>query len=135
MTTIASNWTNKAGISFNDIYIDEGGNLVLCSGTEMIKNAIATNLWLWISEYEYNTTIGVPYKTILGNPNVDQSYIQYHVTKAIFQVNTTLPPATLAIYGIKSVNIDSYEFIKESRRLVVNITATLNNGSTVGVIV
>lgn len=126
--------TEGAGSAFNDTGIDAGGNLILVKGFDFISQTIKNSLWLWIAEYVFNTLIGVPYLLILGNPNIEESLIQFYLTRQILTLNDYLTTEQLTVYGIKEISSLVFDFNTNQRVENVAITILFNNNQTTQII-
>jgi hypothetical protein len=126
--------TQGGGNTFNDTEIDSGGNLILVKGIDFMSQTIKNSLWLWIAEYVFNILIGVPYLLILGNPNIEESLIQFYLSRQILTVNNYLTTDQLTIYGIKEITSLIFDFDTNQRVENVQITILFNNNQTTQII-
>jgi hypothetical protein len=131
MSGFAVTLITSATNGFNDWYIDAGGNLVTTSGVEGFTQSIRSSVWLWLGEYEYNTTLGVPYKAILDNPHTTQPYVEQQIKVAIMLADSYLTDNQRKAYGVKTINQMTFGFNKVKRALTVSITIILNNDKTI----
>ncbi len=116
-----------------DMFIDESGNLGVVSGADCMSDNLQTNCKLWISEYEYDTTIGIPYKTIIGNPHVNSTTLNTQYTNALLLSNKYLTQAQQSAFGINSIQSLTFSEDSKSRELIMNATVLLNNNTTIQV--
>lgn len=114
----------------NDLYLDTNNDLAIISGEFDLVQSIEAAIRLWLKEYEYNTSIGVNYKQIYGNPNLLPEVIDYNLTTAIMSVNTFLTPDNLKNYGIKKINSLDYKLNRDTRVMQVTGEILLNNNTT-----
>jgi hypothetical protein len=112
---------------WNDMYIGENGILGTSSGYSSMSEAITSALLLWYGEYEYDTTIGVTYGAILGNPHVDSALIQYQIEKNIMSVNDFLTDDQVADYGVKTINSVTFGMNRKTRKFTATAKITLYN--------
>jgi hypothetical protein len=129
MSGLACNYKeNIEGISWNDLYLNSNNDLQTVSGVDDLVQTCANELWLYQKEYEFNTTLGIPYKKIFNNLFMPQSVIKYYLSTAIMNVNNYLSNEQLVAYGIdKIVNID-FSLDRNKRELTATIIVLLNNG-------
>lgn len=126
---IATNWRNNIpNVAFNDIYVDDSGNIATVSGIEAMQQLVAQSLWLWYGEYDFNTTYGVTYRRLLGQRGVTNSLVQLQINNAIMSINNYIPQQFIPQYGIKKVVIQSYSMNRVSRMLSVTVDIYLNSG-------
>lgn len=118
------------GIDFNDMAIDDSGNLRIVSGADYILQTIKNNIWLWLGEYDFNIQAGIAWKTLLGNPDVPQSLFRYYIDNAVFAVNANLTEDQLAIWGVNEIVSYSYTYSNNSRIVNLNLVVTLNGSNT-----
>lgn len=137
-TAFATNWQNNVpDIFWNDIYLDESGNLATVTGVDDLQQTITQSLLLWKGEYDFNINIGVPYNLILGNPQIQNSLIRLYLQTVILTCNNYLTPTQLAAYGINTTGSNSgivsitFDFTQTTRTQQVNIIVLLNNGTQI----
>jgi hypothetical protein len=118
------------GVDFNDMTIDDSGNLRVVTGADYILQTIKNNIWLWLGEYDFNIQAGVAWRTLLGNPNVSQALFRYYIQTAVFAVNDTLTPDQLKIWGVKEIVSYTYSYSNNSRIVNLNLVVTLNGSNT-----
>lgn len=133
MTGFAVNTSRDGQSSFNDLYIDAGGNLVTVSDIEEFVQYIRSSIWLWLGDYDFNTSLGVQYPVIFGNPHIPQSVITSQLRQAIMLADSYLNATQRAAYGIKSIDSINYTPDRVQRVLLVTVIITLNNNDTITV--
>ena len=114
----------------NDLYLNESNDLAIVSGEDDLIQTVISSIKLWLKEYEYNTSLGVNYKQMYGNPHLLPEYIDYNLRAAILLVNSFLTPENLANYGIKTINSLDYNLDRNTRIMKVNVEIKLNNNTT-----
>ncbi len=114
----------------NDVYLNESNDLAIVSGEDDLIQTVISSIKLWLKEYEYNTSLGVNYKQMYGNPHLLPEYIDYNLRAAILLVNSFLTPENLANYGIKTINSLDYNLDRNTRIMKVNVEIKLNNNTT-----
>lgn len=132
MTGFACNYKSDIpDVAWNDIYLDETGNLATVAGIDDVEQTSANSIWLNQKEYEYNTTLGIPYKKIFNNVFISKSVIDYYVSNAILLQNQYMSAIDIQTYGIKKVVSISQELNRQTRALNVVAIILLNNGTTI----
>lgn len=116
-----------------DMFIDEAGNLGIVNGADCMSDNLQTNCKLWINEYDYDTTIGIPYKTIIGNPHVNSTTLNTQYTNALLLSNNYLTQAQQSAFGINSIQSLVFSEDNQSRKLIMNATVLLNNNTEIQV--
>jgi hypothetical protein len=116
-----------------DMFIDEAGNLGIVGGIDCMADNLKTNCKLWIKEYDYDTIIGVPYQTIIGNPHVNSTTLNTHFTNALLLSNKYLTQAQQSAFGINSTQSLVFSEDNTTRELLMNATVLLNNNTAIQV--
>lgn len=116
-----------------DLYIDDAGNLGVVSGPDCMSDNIETSCKLWLTEYDYDQSIGVAYLTMLGNPHADSALLNAQYTNAILNPNKYLTQSQYNEFGINSIQSLVFDLDSESRQLQMNATVLLNNNTTLEV--
>lgn len=114
-----------------DMFIDEAGNLGVVSGADCMADNLKTNCKLWIKEYEYDTTIGIPYLTIIGNPHVNSTTLNTQYTNALLLSNNYLTQAQQSAFGINSIKSLVFSEDNTTRELTMNAEVLLNNNTSI----
>ncbi len=114
-----------------DMFIDEAGNLGVVSGIDCMSDNLQTSCELWIKEYDYDTTIGVAYLTIKGNPHVNSTTLNTQFTNALLLPNRYLTRAQQKAFGINSVQSLVFNEDNTSRELLMSATVLLNNNTAI----
>lgn len=116
-----------------DMFIDEAGNLGIVSGIDCMADNLKTSCKLWIKEYDYDTTIGIPYLTIIGNPHVNSTTLNTQYTNALLLPNNYLTQAQQSKFGINSIPSLTFSENSISRELKMQATVLLNNNTAIQV--
>lgn len=72
-------------IDRNHDMVIENGDLVLIKDGPAIGQHIKMRLATWLGETPYNTSAGVPYRTIIFQPNTSREAIIFILTQAVLQ--------------------------------------------------
>lgn len=134
-------FTNIPLYGFNDLYLDSQtiiqgvgqGNIATVANIQDLEQTTINNLWLYINEYEFDTSIGISWNAILNNNFVEEGFVTYQISNAILSFNNYLNATQLASYGIKGIDSIIYNLgtnERESRTLTASIEITLNNNQT-----
>ena len=102
-------------IDSNEDLVIEHGDLVFVRGVDAIAQHIRMRLQCWYGESPYDQIAGVPYHTIIFQPNTSKESIRF-----ILQQRVLLTP------GVTGVELD-FDFDTETRELTVTGTATAND--------
>lgn len=116
---------------FNDIYLNSSGQLATVDKVACLVQTCKANIWLWLGEYDFNNTLGMPYKQIFNSAGIPESIITYQLNKAILLANDSLNAADLAAFGISEITRIQYTVNNKTRKLNVDILIKLNNNHTV----
>lgn len=118
--TIALGIFMSGNVKYEDTYLDDNNQIAIISDVISVSQTVSTAISLWQNEYQFNTTIGIPWGNILGQPinrNLLNSYIQ---------------TAVLAVAYVTNIISINYTFDNLNR--VTGVTVMYNNvNSTVGV--
>lgn len=79
-------YIDQNNIPYLDIKSDFNGNIILVQDNAAILQNVQTALSLWYSEYQYDTTLGVDYSNILGNPNINDALLFTEIKSVIYNV-------------------------------------------------
>ena len=113
------------------MFIDDAGNLGVVSGADCMSDNLKTNCKLWAKEYAYDTTIGVPYLTIIGNPNINSTTLDTQFTNALLLSNNYLTISQQKAFGINFVQTLTFSKDSITRNLKINATVLLNNNTAI----
>ena len=116
-----------------DMFIDDAGNLGIVSGADCMSDNLETSCKLWAREYAYDTTIGVPYLTIIGNPSVNSTTLNTQFTNALLLPNKYLTIDQQKAFGINSIQTLAFSEDSIARNLKINATVLLNNNTAIQV--
>ena len=100
-----------------DSYLDASGNIAIITGVDSVSQTVSNALQLWLGEYQFNTTIGVPWFNILG-----QNFNQ-------LLVNTYIEQAVLAVPFVASIVSINYVFNDTVRSVTVNLIFLTTNST------
>ena len=92
-----------------DIYLDQNNNIAMLYGVDSVAQTVSTNLRLWLGEYDFNTKLGMPYKTIMGE-QLNKLLLYTYVKDIVENVK----------YVTKVTNIDFVQD-NEKRKTTVNV--------------
>jgi hypothetical protein len=116
-TTYAlKDFIDSDGNTYQDIYLDNNGNIATVSDEYAIIETVKTNIGLWLGEYIYNVAIGVDYNNILGQV-INEPFLYSEISNAVKRVY-----GVLGIYNIK------FKFDADKRVLNITIYVKLNSG-------
>lgn len=102
-------FVNGNGVTYSDTFLDDNKNISFISNLDSVAQTVKNALQLWAGECEFNTTIGVPWATILGQ-------LQNKLL-----LNSYLEDAILRIpYVVSIISIDYFPDSK-NRTLSVNV--------------
>ncbi len=113
-------FTDINGVVYEDTYLDANNNIAMIFGVDSVAQTVKNAISLWQAEYQFDTTIGIPWLNILGqlsNQLLLNSYIQNSVLAVPYVTNI--------------ISID-YNQENSSRRLQVTVKYN-NTDKTVGV--
>ena len=116
-----------------DWYLDDGGNIALSTGANCMSDNIETSCKLWLREYEYDTTIGIPYLTIFGNPHINNSFLKTQYSRAILSPNDYLTQTQYTQFGISVIDTLDFALNTAIRDLTIKSNVLLNNNSLLGI--
>ncbi len=117
----------------NDIYLDKNNNLAVVNNIDAVAQTIRETLKLWLGEYDFDITLGMPYNSILGNPTIDNSKVTYFLNKNINTINKYISQTDLPTLGIKKVVSVKYNLDKIHRKMNIQITIILNSNTSIEV--
>jgi hypothetical protein len=104
-----------------DIYLDQNGNIAMINGVAGVAQTVSTALSLWLGEYDFNTTIGMPYNAIMGE-TLDQLLLYSYVKDVVSNV----------AFVTKVTNID---FVQDREKRITTITVEFDTTDSKGTIV
>lgn len=117
MITLSANVnTNIPNVSFNDLYLDNDGNISLSYDLQAVLQACAQSAQTLLGEMIFNTNQGIPYFQVLwvGVPNIQQ-------------FTAALRAAFLAVPNV--IEIVSLITSQESNNLLYSAVIRTNFGS------
>lgn len=92
-----------------DSYLDSNNNIAIISGVDSVSQTVSNALKLWLSEYQFDTTIGIPWFNILG-----EKFNQ-------LLVNTYIEQSVLSLPYVDSIVSINYIFDNEKRSVIINL--------------
>lgn len=94
-----------------------GGDFVLLSGAESIRQQVQVALALWVGEYPFDTTLGTDWKTILETKGITDA-----------QISTELVRVAKSVPGV--VGVDNVQISRDtvSRRATISMSVTADTG-------
>jgi hypothetical protein len=134
LNQLPSTYDNNRNIltGFNDIFIDEGGNLAVVGGTDDLLQTVKNALWLWIGEYDYDITIGLSYRGIFSsNAANNVGIFTQQIEDAILQCNNYLTQTQLNLYGINQITDINFTADRQTRTISISVVLSLNNGANI----
>jgi hypothetical protein len=96
---------NKEG----DSYLDSNGNIAIITGIDSVSQTVSNALQLWLGEYQFDTTLGVPWYNILGD-KFNRLLVNNYITDEI-----------LALPYIKEIISINYVFNNINRSTTINL--------------
>ena len=78
----------------HDIFLDKEGNIATKTGQEQIAQDVATACLLVEGEDRFDTTRGIPYNLVIGNP-VNLSLLQEYVEREAMRCDDSVLSATI----------------------------------------
>ena len=95
--------------TYQDIYLDNNGNIATVQDDPAILQTCQTNLQLWLGEYIYDTNRGLNYPAILGK-TLNQPFLYSEVKKAIYYVK-----------GVQGITNIKYKYDYTTRKLSLSV--------------
>ncbi len=97
------------GTPYQDIYLDSNKNIAIIRGVLSVSQTVKNAISLWLDEYQFDTTLGVPWQNILGvsplNKSLLNNYLKNTILKVPYVVSVTsieyFPDNVKRILGIK----------------------------------
>lgn len=115
MTGFSSNYTNDPDLgALNDLYLDEFGNIATVSGEQQIEENCYHVIQLTLGDYDYNTTLGIPYDVYLSSNAPIGNQLKLSITSAV-----------LAVSGVKSIDSFTLDIDTQTRILQLNLVINL----------
>ncbi len=126
----SSDYGTPENMHLNDLYVNPSGQLAIVTGAYDTLQSVENALQLWLGEYDYNTSYGIPYKILLANPNSNNPLIEYQIRNAILSINSYLTTSQKAQFGIKSIQSLTYEVDRDLRIFNLSAVILLNGNNT-----
>lgn len=124
MSGFSVNYTNDPALGdFNDLYLDNQGNLATVFGETDIIETCYHALQLTVGDYDYNLSLGIPYDTYLSSDSPVGNQIKLSMTTAL-----------TAVVGVQSIGSFTLDVDRVNRKLLVNIVINLINGNSVNLV-
>lgn len=96
------------GTSYQDIFLDGNRNISIIRGVLSVSQTVKNAISLWLGEYQFDTTLGVPWQNILGstlNKSLLNNYLKAVILKVAYVVSVVsieyFPDDIKRILGIK----------------------------------
>lgn len=96
---------NKEG----DSYLDNNGNIAIITGIDSVSQTVSNALQLWLGEYQFDTTLGIPWYNILGD-KFNRLLVNNYITDEI-----------LALPYVKEIISIDYVFNNINRSTTINL--------------
>lgn len=84
-TYAMKDFINMDGIPYQDIFLDTNGNIAIIRGVLSVSQTVKNAISLWLDEYQFDVTLGVPWQNILGN-TLNKSLLNSYLKIAILKV-------------------------------------------------
>jgi hypothetical protein len=116
-------------LGYNDLAMDDNGNLLFVQDANCINQMIVTALKLFIGEYEYNNQLGIAWVTGMQTGYEDIPILQYQVQQTINSLNNYINDDNLKITDVQQTNF-SFDV---KRNLILTVQVQLANGQVLGI--
>lgn len=73
------------GVPYQDTFLDSNRNIAIISDVLSVSQTVKNAISLWLGEYQFDTTLGIPWQNILGNP-LNKSLLNSYLKTAILRV-------------------------------------------------
>ncbi len=121
MTGFSVNYQNNiSGVDFNDLYLDAQGNLALNSGITEVEENCFHAVQLCVGDYDYNTTLGIPYDAYLSSDSPVGNQLKLSLAKSL-----------LAVDGVVSIESMDLALNPVTRVLQITIIVNLTTGAQI----
>lgn len=104
----------------NDSYLNPDGGIAIIYGVDSVAQTVSNAIQLFLGEYQYNTTKGIPWTTILGQ-DFDKLLLDLYIETAVLAV-----PYVTNIESIKYTNNNN----NNQRTLTVNLIYLNSNNAS-----
>jgi hypothetical protein len=74
------------GIPYQDTFLDSNRNIAIVSDVLSVSQTVKNAISLWLGEYQFDTTLGVPWENILGVNPFNKSLLNSYLKTAILRV-------------------------------------------------
>ena len=109
----------SGGVTYFDSYLDNNGNIAIVSDVYSVAQTVQTSIQMWQGEYQFDTTVGIPWGQILGVP----------ANRLL--LNSFIQTAVLAVAYV--TDIISIDYTIDNQNRVTTVTVKYNNvDSSVG---
>lgn len=128
---LTSDNPNNVGdnLHINDIFMTNG-QLGVVKNVYSASQSIGNAIKLWLGEYDYNTSVGIPYQIIFNSYGNNQALIEYQIRNAILSYNNYLTPTQLPIYGINKIKSLTYNINQNTGLFTLNAVIIMNKLNT-----
>lgn len=125
MSGFSCNYNNAiTNVAYNDMYLDNSGNLATSNGENEIVENCSHALSLWLGEYVFNTNVGLDYNTWIQSDNPNMSIVRASIRKAL-----------LLVGGVLSVGNIVFQLQRNTRVLTIAVVVNLTNGNNITITV
>ncbi len=84
-TIYMQEFINMDGIPYQDTFLDSNKNIAIISDVLSVSQTVKNAISLWLLEYQFNTTLGIPWGNILGN-TLNKSLLNRYLKTAILRI-------------------------------------------------
>ena len=116
------NFIDDEGTPYWDIFLDTNKNVSIINGVLSVSQTVVNAIKLWIAEYDYDTTQGIPWDLILGQ-ELNRTALNRFLTKAVLSVKYVTKVLSIS-YLIdskkRSAAIDIIYLNTENEEITVN---------------
>lgn len=74
------------GTAYQDIFLDGNKNIAIIRGVLSVSQTVKNAISLWLGEYQFDTTLGIPWQNILGVSPLNKSLLNSYLKTAILKV-------------------------------------------------
>lgn len=122
MTGFTVNYNNAIpNTAFNDLYLDSSGNLAIVeTGQNEIIETCYHAIQLCMGDYNFNTTLGIPYNTYLSS-----------ITPIGNQLKVSITTAVLGVNGVTSIQSITATLNNTTRNLSIQVVINLTGNSQI----
>jgi len=85
-TYAIGNFVDMDGTPYQDIFLDSNKNIAIISGVLSVSQTVKNAISLWLGEYQFDITLGVPWYNVLGVSPLNKSLLNNYLKNAILKV-------------------------------------------------